>query len=198
MIPAEQPTTSPAVEPEPSAARRPTPVWLLMLLCLLLYWCMIDFDHHGGGFSPAVYVPNVSLAEVQKYQPATGGSSAHGKAVYESVCALCHNTDGMGKPGQAPPFAGSEWALGSPARMIRIPLAGLSGVVKVKDQDWNLSMPAMGAALPDEDLAAVLTYIRQNWGNKASDITPEQVKAVRAEVGNRTQPFTVEQLDAVP
>jgi mono/diheme cytochrome c family protein len=55
----------------------------------------------------------------------------------------------------------------------------------------------MGAALPDDDLAAVLTYIRQSWGNQASAVTPEQVKAVRTEVGNRSQPWTAEQLNAI-
>jgi mono/diheme cytochrome c family protein len=59
------------------------------------------------------------------------------------------------------------------------------------------SMPAMGAALSDSDLAAVLTYIRQSWGNKAPEITPEQVKAVRAEVGNRTQPWSTAELNLV-
>ena len=81
--------------------------------------------------------------------------------------------------------------------MIRIPLSGLSGPVHVKDADWNLSMPAMGAALSDDDLAAVLSYMRQSWGNKASAITPEQVKAVRAVVGNRSQMWTAEQLNSV-
>jgi mono/diheme cytochrome c family protein len=197
MTPAQPPNLVVAETPEPQAERRPVPVWLLVLLFLLVYWGMIEFDRRGGGFSTQVYFPNLSLAEVQKYQPLTGGSLERGKAVYETVCALCHNSDGMGKPGQAPPFAGSEWALGSPARMIRIPLAGLSGQVKVKDQDWNLSMPAMGATLSDEDLAAVLTYIRQSWGNNAQAIAPEQVKATRAEVGNRSQPFTAEQLNTV-
>jgi mono/diheme cytochrome c family protein len=55
----------------------------------------------------------------------------------------------------------------------------------------------MGAALPDDDLAAVLTYIRQSWGNKASAITPEQVKAVRAAVGSRSQPWTAAELSAI-
>ena len=58
-------------------------------------------------------------------------------------------------------------------------------------------MPAMGATLSDDDLAGVLTYIRQSWGNKASAITPEQVKAVKAEVGNRTQPWTADELNAL-
>jgi mono/diheme cytochrome c family protein len=132
------------------------------------------------------------------YQPPVGGPDlASGKAGYEKVCGLCHGNDGMGKPGQAPPFAKSEWALGSPNRMIRIPLAGLAGPIQVAGTQFDLSMPAMGAALPDDDLAAVLTYIRQSWGNKASAVTPEQVKAVRAEVGNRSQPWTAEQLNAI-
>lgn len=183
---------------EPLASVAPVPVWLLVLLFVLIYLGMVYFNQHGGWFSAEVYAPYTSLAELQMYQPpGASGNLERGKAVYESVCALCHNTDGMGKPNQAPPFAGSDWALGSPNRMIRIPLSGLSGPVTVKEQQWNLSMPAMGAALSDDDLAAVLTYIRQSWGNKALAITPEQVKAVRAEVGNRTQPWTVEELNAV-
>ena len=184
---------------EPRAERRPVPVWLIFLLFLLLYWAMVYFDEHSGWFSPQVYAPYRSLAELELYQPAAGGSKDRGRVVYESVaqCALCHNTDGMGKPGQAPPFVKSEWALGPPNRVIRIPLAGLAGPITVNGQEWNLSMPAMGAALTNEDLAAVLTYIRQSWGNNASEITPDQVKAVRAEIGNRTQPWTVQELNAV-
>ena len=169
-----------------------------MLLFLLLYWGMVYFDQHSGWFSPEVYAPYRSAAELAMYQPPAGGPDlSRGKAVYENICGLCHGNDGMGKPGQAPPFARSEWALGSPNRMIRIPLAGLAGPIQVAGKEWNLAMPAMGAALPDDDLAAVLTYIRQSWGNKASAVTPEQVKAVRAEVGNRTQPWTAEQLNAI-
>ena len=183
---------------EPGAGRNAVPVWIIVLLFLLLYWGMVYFDQHSGWFSPEVYAPYRSTAELVMYQPPAGGPDlSRGKAVYENVCGLCHGNDGMGKPGQAPPFARSEWALGSPNRMIRIPLAGLAGPIQVNGQEWNLAMPAMGAALPDDDLAAVLTYIRQSWGNKAAAITPEQVKAVRTEVGNRTQPWTADQLNAL-
>lgn len=192
------PEHSIAESPEPQAKRQAAPVWLFVLLFLLLYWGLVYLDQRGGSFSPQVYLPYRSLADLQKYQPAAGGSLEQGKAAYEKACILCHGPDGLGKPNQAPPFAGSEWALGSPNRMIRIPLVGLSGQLKVKDQEWNLSMPAMGAALSDDDLAAALTYIRQSWGNKASAITPEQVKAVRGEIGNRSQPFSAPELNAVP
>jgi mono/diheme cytochrome c family protein len=183
---------------EPKASVTAVPMWIIVLLFLLLYWGMVYFDQHSGWFSPEVYAPYRSTDELAMFQPSAGGPDvSRGKAVYENVCGLCHGNDGMGKPAQAPPFANSEWALGSPNRMIRIPLAGLAGPVQVAGKEWNLAMPAMGAALPDDDLAAVLTYIRQSWGNKASAVTPEQVKAVRAEVGNRTQPWTVDQLNAV-
>ena len=59
-------------------------------------------------------------------------------------------------------------------------------------------MPAMGAAMSDDDLAAALTYIRQSWGNKAPEITPEMVKKVRGELGGRAQPFTGDELSKVP
>ena len=194
----QQPLPITAEAAEPQAARTAVPVWVIILLFLLLYWGMVYFDQHSGWFNAQVYTPYRSAAELALCQPPTGGPDlSRGKAVYENFCGLCHNNDGSGKPGQAPPFAGSEWALGSPNRVIRIPLAGLTGPIQVKGQQWNLAMPAMGAALSDDDLAAVLTYIRQSWGNKASAITPEQVKAVRAEVGNRTQPWTAEQLNAI-
>jgi mono/diheme cytochrome c family protein len=169
-----------------------------VLLVVLLYWAMVYFDQRSGWFHPQVYLPYHSFAEVQTFQPSTGGVNlSRGRAVYENVCALCHGSDGMGKPGQAPPFAGVDWVVGNSNRLVRIPLAGLTGPITVKGEAWNLAMPAMGAALSDDDLAAVLSYMRQSWGNKAEPITPEQVKAVRAEVGSRLQPWTSEELNAI-
>ena len=181
---------------EPRVGRAPVPVWLIILLFVLLYWGMVYFDLHGAWFNPQVYPPYRSVDEVVMYQPPIPGVNPRGKIVYEMVCALCDNPDGMGKPNQGPPFVGSEWVLGSPNRLIPIPLYGLNGPITVNGKvlTFPSSMPAMGAALPDDDLAAVLTYMRQAWGNKAPKVTPEQVKAVKAELGNRSQPFSPEEL----
>jgi mono/diheme cytochrome c family protein len=185
--------------PEPKASTAPVPVWVFVVLFALLYWGMVYFDSNSGWFSPQIYAPYRSAAELQTYQPPTGGVDlARGKVVYENICALCHNPDGNGKPNQAPPLAGSEWVAASPERLLRIPLVGLSGPITVKGESWNLAMPAMGATLSDEDLAAVLTYMRSSWGNKYSEITAEHVKTVRAQVGSRTQPFSADELKAVP
>jgi cytochrome c oxidase cbb3-type subunit 2 len=124
---------------------------------------------------------------------------ARGRLVYGSLCGLCHGNDGLGKPGEVPPLAGSEWvnAMGV-QRLARISLAGFSGKIQAGGKDWNLSMAAMGAALSDADLAAVLTFIRQSWGNKAGAVTADEVKAVRTAVGARPQPMTGDQLKSMP
>lgn len=191
-----QTTMASAEAVEPKTQDNVVPAWLFVLLLLALYWGMVYFDQRSGWADSHVYIPYRSANEVALYQPATAGANVLGKQFYDNVCALCHNPDGMGKPGQAPPFAGSEWVLGSPNRLVRIPLAGLGGTVQVHGKDYAglPSMPAMGASLTDEQLAAVLSYMRQSWGNKAAEITPEQVKAIRGQVGNRTLPWTPEEV----
>lgn len=193
-----QPATNvpaPNKAPERGAA---VPIWLIVLMGVLAYYGAVYFDEHGGWFNAKVYEPYQTYAQLESYQPKGAAATlARGKAVFDTICALCHGLDAEGKPGQAPPLAGSEWALGNPEHMIRIPLYGLTGPVTVKGQQFNLSMPAMGAALSPEDLAAVLTYIRSSFGNKASPITPEQVSAIKTKVGTRSQPFTADELNAI-
>jgi cytochrome c oxidase cbb3-type subunit 2 len=130
--------------------------------------------------------------------PGEDAMFARGRAVYGSLCGLCHGNDGLGKPGQVPPLAGSEWVnTRGVQRLARISLAGLNGNIQVEGKDWNLSMAAMGAALSDADLAAVLTFIRQSWGNQGGAVTADEVQAVRAALGTRPQPLTGEQLKTV-
>ena len=187
-------------EAEPAAELTNVPIWLVMAMLVFLFLGAWYFDARGGWFEPKVYGPFASIAQVEAFQPrANNNPLPRGKLLFEANCALCHNSDGTGKPAQAPPLAGSEWVL-SPGvnRLIRIPLLGLTGPIKVNGQDWNLTMAGMGAGYSDEDLAAVLSYIRNAWGNKASFVTAEQVKKVRAELGNRSQAVTVEELLKLP
>jgi mono/diheme cytochrome c family protein len=183
----------------PGAGRAPIPVWLIILLFLVLYWGMIYFDQHGGWFHQEVYPPYKSVEQLTEYQvPTSGDFMGPGKMNFEKNCALCHQNDGLGKPGQFPPLAGSEWALGTPNRFVRIPLLGLQGPITVHGQQWNFSMAAMGAGMSDEDLAATLSYIRNSFGNKADEITPDQVKAIRAKIAGRSQPLTADELSKIP
>jgi mono/diheme cytochrome c family protein len=191
--------SEPQTSAEPQTGRMIVPVWLFIVLFLLLYWGATYFDQHGGWFDSRVYTPNPDLPIVFQPPPIGPDFMRNGQQKYEAICALCHNPDGAGKPLQAPPLAGSEWVLTEGVnRLIRIPQVGLTGPIEVKGQPWNLAMPPMGAALPDKDLADALSYIRNSWGNKASRVTVEQVKAVRAELGNRSQPYTGDEIKALP
>jgi mono/diheme cytochrome c family protein len=105
-----------------------------------------------------------------------------GKASF-MLCAACHGMNGEGTP-LAPPLAGSDWVQGPVSNLIRIQLRGLQGSITVSGKEYNL--PAPMAPLPhqtDEQIAAVLTFVRNSFGNKASAVKPEQVAALRSEVG---------------
>ena len=105
-----------------------------------------------------------------------------GKAAY-LLCGACHGQNGEGGP-IAPPLAGSEWVTGPISNLVRIQLRGLVGPITVAGKEYN--MPGGMAALSfqnDEQIAGVLTYIRNSFGNKASAVKPEQVAALRSEVG---------------
>jgi mono/diheme cytochrome c family protein len=161
------------------------PIWIFALMLLLLFVGGTYFDMHSGWFDAQVYTPYHSGDELEAYQPVSGAAAmrVEGQKVYASICAACHGDDGAGKPGQAPPLAGSEWVNESSfKRMAEIPQLGLNGEIHVKGQDWNLQMAAMGAGLSDSDLAAVLTYVRSSWDNKGSDVSADDVKAIRAAI----------------
>lgn len=125
----------------------------------------------------------VEIVETDANAPIDPAVMEKGKAEY-ALCQACHGADGNGVPGLAPPLAGSEWVVGPVENPIRIALRGLGGPIKVKGVDYNLPAPMMAVAhLSDEQLSAVLTYVRNSFGNKASAVTPDQVKAFRGEVG---------------
>lgn len=105
-----------------------------------------------------------------------------GKAQF-MTCAACHGMNGEGGP-IAPPLAGSEWVDGPVSNLIRIQLRGLTGPITVNGKEYNFPNPMSPLNFQtDEQIAAVLTYVRNSFGHKASAVTPDQVKALRSEVG---------------
>ena len=129
-----------------------------------------------------------SAPAVAPLTPEERARYAAGQKQYLATCSGCHQARGTGLPGVARPLVGSQWVLGSPARLIRIVLQGKEGA---------MLMPPVGSSLTDVQLASVLTYIRRSWGNTASAIAPMMVHDVRAETQGRTKPWTEDELRAV-
>jgi len=106
-----------------------------------------------------------------------------GAEVYrrEAHCITCHQADGLGLPAaQFPPIAKSEWVNGSPERLIRITLHGLMGPIEVNGVKYPGQVPMTAfKGLSDQELAGVLTYVRNSFGNQATPITPAQVAKER-------------------
>jgi mono/diheme cytochrome c family protein len=127
---------------------------------------------------------------------APAGPTDPGEQTYQTVCAACHQATGQGLPGAFPPLAGSEWVNGDPETMIRIVIAGLSGPITVKGQAFTSLMPPP-PGLDDEKIAAVLTYVRSHFDNKASKVDKAQVAAVRSAIASRNKPWTADELKAL-
>ena len=116
-----------------------------------------------------------------------------GQAIYEALCLNCHQAAGQGLTGVYPPLAKSDWVAGDVQTLIKITMHGLAGPTKVQGKDYGLvPMPPMG--LDDQQLADVLTYVRNAFGNKAPAVKVEEVKAVRDATKGRTAPWTAVEL----
>ncbi|MBK6263990.1 nitrite reductase, copper-containing [Marivirga sp. S37H4] len=102
---------------------------------------------------------------------------AKGKKLYAQNCLACHQPEGQGIAGAFPPLAKSDYLNKDTDRAINVLLNGLNGEITVNGDTYNSVMPAQ--RLSDEDNAAVLTYIYNNWGNNGTVVTPEQVKKQR-------------------
>lgn len=100
-------------------------------------------------------------------------ASSNGLAVYTTNCSTCHQSDGKGAIG--PALAGNPVVTGDASKVIHIVNGGLTGVVKVNGKTFNGTMPAWKGTLSTSDIAAVITYIRSSWGNKAGPVTAAQV-----------------------
>jgi mono/diheme cytochrome c family protein len=105
-------------------------------------------------------------------------SVKRGGEVYNTICYTCHMNNGLGQPGVYPPLAKSDFLLKDAGRAIGIVVNGLNGEITVNGKIYNLDMPAQ-SQLTDQQVADVLNFVRNSWGNKAKAITAAQVKSAR-------------------
>lgn len=117
----------------------------------------------------------------------------------EGSCSTCHRDHGEGIVRIYPPLVGSEWANGDPERLIKLTLHGIWGKIQVRGKVFESSlgvppMTAIGNMFTDAEIAGVLTYVRNSWGNDASAISPEDVERVRAATKGRRRFYSPDEL----
>jgi mono/diheme cytochrome c family protein len=132
-------------------------------------------------------------AKINALTPEQRARFEAGKELYIVTCGACHQPAGLGQEGLAPPLAGSEWVTGSEQRLIRIALHGARGPMTVKGKVYELDMPPMGI-LQDDQIAALLTYVRREWGHAASPVDPALITKIRAETEKREEAWTEREL----
>lgn len=184
-------------KPEKADGYSATPLVLLGIMCSAIFLGSIYMVHNSIRFDPLVVSEH---AKREKPGATTGPTLTRaqlGKKVFDSTCATCHQTTGLGVPGAFPPLAGSEWVVGDEERIIRIVLHGLSGPINVHGQEYNNVMAPLGAVLKDEQIANVLSYARASWGNNAPEVQPETVAKVRGETAGRSKNWTAAELEAI-
>ncbi len=172
---------------EPTDGIAPTPVWLLLFFFVLAGWSGYYIARNAAGFRGDIYNEHfVKGMPVQKPPPVD--PLVLGRQTF-NVCMQCHQDTGKGIAGTYPPLVGSPIVLGDPATPVRILLHGLQGDVTVEGATYNGQMPSWDR-FSDEQIAAVLTYVRQAWTNTAPPVDSALVTAIRKQTGERTQPWT--------
>ena len=175
----------------PEGAEAP-PMWLWMIIFGTMLFATFYLGNYIGDFSPDPWLQSTDpVAETAA--PAVE-ETVSGSQIYSSRCANCHQANGMGVPNAFPPLSGARW-VEDEGQIIRILLHGMQGPVDVLGDTYNGNMPAWGSVLSDEEIAAVITHVRQSWDNSASEITGDDVAAVREATAGRVQPWTAEELN---
>ena len=192
---------------EPRAGLEPLSIWLIAVYGLAIFFGGAYLGRFSGNFSGDSLDPMGGASVKKKGPNASGGEQVaelsqadRGKKIFSANCAVCHQPNGLGAASQGyPPLAGSEYVNGGTRRLGMIVLKGLQGPLTVKGQSFGTAvMQPWDKTLTDAKIADVLTYIRQDWGNKAGPVSAAQVAALRKELASHADSFTEADLKAVP
>ncbi len=188
---------------DPIEGREPPPWWFTGAIAIALFWGGWYLGRYGGEFSTQTHIAiregresDIAGEAASKVTAASNNPVQQGERIYLNNCQGCHQQSGKGVAGAFPPVVGSEWVTGPSETLVRILLHGLNGPIQVAGAGYNGAMPAWKDVLKDEEIAAVLTYLRQWKPNAASAIAGPEVAALRTAHASRTAAWTAAELRA--
>ena len=188
MNQSDPPRPNPALQREladPDEGTRPLPWFLVMFLGTMSMWGAFYIYSTPSGENSA-YGDQRTIASLRPPEQVAG--RLDGKQFVGPKCVACHQAAGFGGAGFFPPLAGAEWVIGDEKVLVNILLHGIDGEIEVKGTKYRGAMPSFNT-LSDDELAAVLSYIRSDWGNKVPAVKTETVKTLREASKDRTTPF---------
>jgi len=176
---------------EPAEGMRPLPWLNTLLLGAMLMWGAFYITISPTGVDSS-YGDRRTLSTLEAPKASAAAKQVDGKQIYIGNCAACHQATGLGLAGIFPPLVAAEWVIESPVTLTNILLHGIEGQIVVKGVSYKGAMPAWNQ-LSDAEIAAVASYIRSDWGNKATPITEDEVKKQRELTKARTAPYKNEE-----
>ena len=174
---------------EPSSGTAQIPMGIMIVLILLGYIGCYKVDQLNANFSANVHAPFTEPDEVASLAPSAEELLvARGKQIYSKSCVACHQANGAGSGTDIPPLAGSEWVNGDPATIVAIAQKGLIGPISVAGKTFGAgTMTPAGETLSADELAAVISFVRTEWGNSAGIIGTDVVNEARKKVNESGQ-----------
>lgn len=176
-------------EEDPSERNRPIPLTVAIITLAVVVFG-VAYILFSEPFGQADLGDRRTVADLRAPTAGAAGASADGKQVFTANCVACHQATGKGLPGVFPPLDGSEWVQGDERTVANILLHGVSGEMTVMGNTFKGAMPSF-QQLSDAELAAVASYVRSEWSNKAAPIKPELFTSER-KASTRTTPFNGE------
>jgi len=170
------------------AAKKPLDDW--MADAYRAAFARLNGDIHGEVKKEKATATDLKGTDLELYKK---GQLLYAK---DGFCETCHQPDGKGLPSSGfPPLAGSPW-LDNDDRLIKLTLKGLQGPVEVLGHQYpgQVPMTPFGGLMNDEEVAAVLTYVKNSFGNKGTSVNPEKVKAIRAAIADKKGFYHPEEL----
>jgi mono/diheme cytochrome c family protein len=184
------------IKHEPTKGFLQAPLIFVFVFGCLIFVCSIQLAHTTNDFQLHPPKEIVELTPEEKVALRLERKISSGEKVFAVRCASCHQANGLGIAGQYPPLDGSNWVTSDPGIISNIILKGLKGEIVVKGETYGTSAAVNMAAvaISDREIANVVTYVRQAWGNNAEEIFEDEVASIRSESAEQQDQWTGDQI----
>jgi mono/diheme cytochrome c family protein len=184
------------IKHEPTKGFLQAPLIFVFVFGCLIFVCSIQLAHTTNDFQLHPPKEIVELTPEEKEALRLERKISSGEKVFAVRCASCHQANGLGIAGQYPPLDGSNWVTSDSGIITNIILKGLKGEIVVKGETYGTSAAVNMAAvaISDREIANVVTYVRQAWGNNAEEIFEDEVASIRSDSAEQQDQWTGDQI----